>query len=96
MFVNFRKKMGIFQDFTLFLYNTYMEKIKLKIDILKYKITLFTTILGSGIYLLINKTRILETVNSDAFYFVLWVLLVYGVIGFVSNLFILNLEEKKI
>jgi len=73
-----------------------MEKIKLKIDILKYKITLFTTILGSGIYLLINKTRILETVNSDAFYLVLWVLLVYGVAGFLNNLVKLNQEEKRV
>ena len=48
-----------------------MEKAKLKIDILKYKITLFTTILGSGIYLLINKESILEAVNRTVFYLVL-------------------------
>ncbi len=73
-----------------------MEKAKLKIDILKYKITLFTTILGSGIYLLINKKSILEAINQKVFYLVLWVLLVYGVVGFINNLFRLNREEKKL
>ena len=73
-----------------------MDKLKIKIDIIKYKITLFTTVLGSGIYLLINKTKVLETVDKIVLYFVLWVLLVYGIVGFVSNLYKLNLEEKKI
>ena len=73
-----------------------MEKIKLKIEVLKYKITLFTTMLGSGIYLLINKDNILKTVNEIILYSVLWFLLVYGIIGFVNNLFKLNQEEKKI
>jgi len=73
-----------------------MEKIKLKIEVLKYKITLFTTMLGSGIFLLVNKDNILKTVNEIILYSVLWFLLVYGVIGFVNNLFKLNQEEKKI
>ena len=73
-----------------------METIKLRIEILKYKITLFTTMLGSGIYLLINKRKILETLNDITFYVVLWLLLVYGVVGFVNNLFKLNQLEKTI
>ena len=73
-----------------------MEKAKLKIDILKYKITLFTTILGAGIYLLINKESILEAINSTIFYLVLWILLVYGIVGFINNLFRLNREDKKL
>ena len=73
-----------------------MEKIKLKIEVLKYKITLFTTMLGSGIFLLINKDNILKTVNELILYSVLWFLLVYGIVGFINNLFKLNQEEKKI
>ena len=73
-----------------------MEKVKLKIEILKYKITLFSTILGSGIFLLINQESILGTINKNIFYFVLCFLLVYGIVGFVNNLFNLNQEEKKI
>ena len=73
-----------------------MEKIKLKIEVLKYKITLFTTILGAGIFLLINKENVLESINEIIFYSVLWFLLVYGIVGFVNNLFKLNQEEKKI
>jgi len=73
-----------------------MEKIKLKIEVLKYKITLFTTMLGSGIFLLINKDNILKTVNEVILYSVLWFLLVYGIVGFINNLFKLNQEEKKI
>jgi len=73
-----------------------MEKIKLKIEVLKYKITLFTTTLGAGIFLLINKGNILKSINEIVFYSVLWFLLVYGIVGFVNNLFKLNYEEKKI
>jgi len=73
-----------------------MEKIKLKIEVLKYKITLFTTTLGAGIFLLINKENVLESINEIIFYSVLWFLLVYGIVGFVNNLFKLNQEEKKI
>ena len=73
-----------------------MENKKLKIDILKYKITLFTTMLGSGIFLLVNKGKILETVNEIILYSVLWLLLVYGIVGFINNLSKLNQEERKI
>jgi len=73
-----------------------MENIKLRIEVLKYKITLFTTILGSGIFLLVNKKNILGTVSDVIFYSVLWLLLVYGITGFINNLFKLNQEEKKI
>ena len=73
-----------------------MEKIKLKIEVLKYKITLFSTMLGSGIFLLINKENILKTVNEIILYSVLWFLLVYGIIGFVNNLLKLNKEEKEL
>ena len=52
--------------------------------------------LGAGIFLLINKENVLESINEIIFYSVLWFLLVYGIVGFVNNLFKLNQEEKKI
>ena len=73
-----------------------MERVKLKIEILKYKITLFTTILGAGVYLLINKKNILDTMNDILFYGVVGILLIYGITGYVNNLYKLNEEEKQL
>jgi len=73
-----------------------MEKVKLKIEILKYKITLFTTILAAGVYLLINKKNILDAINDALFYGVVGILLIYGITGYVNNLYKLNEEEKQL
>ena len=40
------------------------EKLKLKFEILKFKITLFSTILGAMVYLLANKEKILMDINK--------------------------------
>ena len=62
-----------------------MDKVKLKIDILKYKTTLFTTVLGSGIFLFINKSSILEVVNDMTFYLIVALLMIYGIAGYINN-----------
>jgi len=63
-----------------------LEKLKLKFEIIKYKVTLFTTILSAGIYILINKADILKTVNESFFYIIVYILLIYGIIGFIINI----------
>ena len=73
-----------------------IEKTKLTIEVVKYKLTLFSSILGAGIYLLINKKTILETVNEFIFYFLVGVILIYGFLGFVVNILTLNDIQKDL
>jgi len=73
-----------------------VEKIKLTLEVVKYKLTLFSSILGAGIYLLINKTKILETVNELIFYSIVGTILIYGFLGFVVNILTLNDIQKDI
>jgi len=72
-----------------------MEKLKIKLDIIKYKITLFMTIIGASIYLLINKKSFLF-IDNTFFYFMSSVVFVYGISGFFSNIIELNKLKKEI
>ena len=67
-----------------------MENFKLYVDIVKYKITLFGAILSAGIYLLINKNSLIETIDVVLLYFTSLVLIGYGITGFFINIFDLN------
>ena len=73
-----------------------MQNLKIYVDILKYKITLFSSILASGIYLLINKTSILQTVNEFLFYAIVGLLLMYGAFGFIVNFLKISKKEKEL
>jgi len=73
-----------------------MENFKLFVDIVKYKITLFGTVLSAGIYLLINKNSLIETVDIRILYFISLVLIGYGITGFFINIFDLNSIKNKI
>ncbi len=73
-----------------------MENIKIFIDIVKYKITLFGTILSAGIYLLINKNSLLEIVDIKILYFISVILIAYGITGFFVNILDLNSIKNKI
>ncbi len=72
-----------------------LEKLKLRFEIVKYKITLFSTILSAGVYILINKADILKTINENIFYVIVYILFFYGTAGFISNISILNKMEYK-
>jgi len=73
-----------------------MENIKMFIDIVKYKITLFGTILSAGIYLLINKNSLLEVVDVKILYLISLLLISYGITGFFINILDLNFIKNKI
>ena len=73
-----------------------LEKLKLRFEIIKYKLTLFTTILSAGVYILINKADILKTINENIFYTIVWLLMVYGIAGFINNLSNLNKMGENI
>ena len=73
-----------------------LEKLKLRFEIVKYKLTLFTTILSAGVYILINKTDILKTINENIFYVIVYVLFFYGSAGFVNNISILDKIKGKV
>ena len=66
------------------------------IDIVKYKITLFGTILSAGIYLLINKNSLLEVVDVKILYLISLLLISYGITGFFINILDLNFIKNKI
>ena len=67
---------------------------KLVVDIIKYKLTIFSTILGAGIYLFLNKEHFLKTFDDLLFYLVLAMLMIYGTLGFLYNLIKLNRIER--
>ena len=73
-----------------------LEKLKLKFEIVKYKLTLFTTILSAGVYILINKADILKTINENIFYMIVYILFFYGSAGFVNNISILDKIKGKV
>jgi len=73
-----------------------MERVKLEFEVLKFKVTLFTTILGSGIYLYINKVNFLHDVNKSLLYSTIIIIVLYGFFGFLSNLIKINKLNKEI
>ena len=73
-----------------------MEKIKHKIDITKFKITIFMSALGAGIYIASAKDKLMPIFGEYAYYALLVLLFVYGSIGYILNLAKLNGLDKKI
>jgi len=72
-----------------------MEKIKFRFEILKFKITLFTTIMGGGIYLYLNKSNFLKDLDTKLFFASIVVMIIYGYIGFMLNLMKINKIERS-
>jgi len=73
-----------------------MESIKYKIEILKFKITIFSTMLGGAIFLLINKEKLLLYFSEFFLLIIVALLLFYGTVGFISNLYQLNKIYKDL
>ena len=81
-----------------------LEKLKLKIEIVKYKITLFASGFSGTVYLLLNKRDIVVEktnenvfyINEDMFYIVIGSIFLYSLYGFFTNLSKINLLEKDI
>ena len=71
-----------------------LERLKIRFEMVKFKITLFTTILGASIFVLLNKSRLSESVDIVYVYFTAMVLFAYGVFGYVVNMVELN-ELKR-
>lgn|GEM_PF-4701425 len=71
-----------------------MDK-KLYFEILKFKITLFTTIMGAGIYILLNKDKLIF-IGEIFFYIIVGVLMIYGFFGFIFNMLKLSDLEKEL
>jgi len=68
---------------------------KLYFEILKFKITLFTTIMGAGIYILLNKDKLIF-IGEIFFYIIVGVLMIYGFFGFIFNMLKLSDLEKEL
>jgi len=73
-----------------------MEKLKFNFEIVKFKITLFTTIIGAGAYLYINKSAFVKEFNPLFFKLICFIIVTYGTIGFVTNILELNDIKRRI
>ena len=64
---------------------------------LKFKITLFSTILGGVIYLILNRANILDMIDKWFYFLIVAVLFLYGLTGFVHNVVLFNkaMEQLK-
>ena len=73
-----------------------MENVKLIVDILKFKVMLFTGVLGSGVYLILNMTKLKAYINDFVLSLIVMSLFFYGLFGFVNNMLQLNKVLKKL
>jgi hypothetical protein len=69
---------------------------KLYFEIVKFKVTLFTTIVGGGMYLFFNKESVVDVVGEPIFYGIVMVVVGYGVFGFVLNMLKLRKIEESV
>ena len=73
-----------------------MKDYKTIVEIIKFKLTIFSTILGAGIYLFLNKKHFIQIFDDLLFYLILAMLMIYGVLGFLYNLLKLNTIEQQL
>jgi len=73
-----------------------IENVKLIVDILKFKVMLFTGVLGSGVYLILNMTKLKAYINDFVLSLIVMSLFFYGLFGFVNNMLQLNKVLKKL
>jgi len=73
-----------------------IENVKIMVDILRFKTMLFTGVLGSGIYLILNTNSLKEYVNNYFLFITIMCLFFYGLYGFFFNLVELNRLLKKL
>ena len=82
------------------------EKIKIRIEIAKFKILFFIGVIGAGSYIVINYQKVLDFVCDPqsknihlikiVIYIITGFLFSYGVAGIVKNLQILSKIEEEI
>jgi hypothetical protein len=73
-----------------------IENKKIVVDILKFKTMIFTGVLGSGIYLILNANKLVEFVNLFLIKLVVVLLINYGSFGFLKNVIELNKILQKL
>ena len=73
-----------------------IENEKIVVDILKFKTMIFTGVLGSGIYLILNSNKLVEFVNLFLIKLVVVLLINYGSFGFLKNIMELNKILQKL
>ena len=73
-----------------------IENEKILVDILKFKIMIFTGVLGSGIYLILNVNKLVEFVSLFLIKLVVVLLINYGAFGFLKNVIELNKILQKL
>ena len=72
-----------------------MENLKTYLEFIKFKITLFSTIIGGGIFLLMKKSILDSYFNEKFSKYIALVIVVYGLFGFLINVFEYNKRVKE-
>jgi len=72
-----------------------MEKLKLQIDILKIKLTFFSSLAGGTVYIILNIDK-LNFLNKHILYTLFALLLIYSVLGVFVNISFLNEKYKEL
>jgi len=69
-----------------------------KIEIYKFKVTVFMAIIAAVGFMVVNSAKFLKFLNSFGFvyYVIIFLLAFYGTIGFIKNMNKLSLLEKEI
>jgi len=73
-----------------------MDNIKYRIDILKFKVTIFTSLFGGIVYLVVNYEKISQFISPYWFAVLIFALLAYALIGYLKNLGELSKIDENI
>ncbi len=63
-----------------------MDQMKYHIDILKFKVTIFTSLFAGIVYMIYNYEKINKFMPNYWFALLIFILLVYALIGYLKNL----------
>ena len=67
-----------------------------KIEIYKFKITVFMAIIAAVGFMVVNSVEFLKFLNAYVYYVIIALLSFYGVTGFIENMIKLSKIEKEI
>ena len=73
-----------------------MDKLKYRIDILKFKVTIFTSLFAGIVYLVVNYEKISRFISPYWFAILIFALLAYALIGYLKNLGELSKIDENI
>jgi len=67
-----------------------------KIEIYKFKVTIFMAIIAAVGFMVVNSEKFLKFINIWIYTTIIFIISIYGVIGFVFNMLKLSKLEKEL